>query len=70
MRGWLKCLRKDLGYSQGETAKLLGVSRQSYCFIENGNRQTDMSLSLMVKISEVFNITLDEIKQFELNVKE
>ena len=41
MRSWLKKLREQKSLSQTKMAELLGVSRQSYNFIENYERQTD-----------------------------
>ena len=40
MRSWLKKLREQKSLSQTKMAELLGISRQSYNFIENYERQT------------------------------
>ena len=66
LRVWLKTLRSKRNYSQTVMADKLEMTRQAYCQIENGQRQNDLPLSLMVKISDVFNITLDDIKNYEL----
>ncbi|MEG2764822.1 MAG: helix-turn-helix transcriptional regulator [Acidaminococcaceae bacterium] len=39
MRLWLKAVRESKGWSQTLTVQKLGITRQSYNFIENGERQ-------------------------------
>lgn len=65
MRSWLKKLRQENNYSQAHMAELLGISRQYYGFIENGDRLADLTFSLVIKIAKIFDITLDDIKKFE-----
>lgn len=65
MRIWLKDLRNKKGWTQTETAKRLKMSRQLYNFIENGARQKDMTISLGSKLSDLFNIPLSTIRNFE-----
>ena len=69
MRGWLRTLRVNSNMSQAEVAKALGISRQQYNFVENGERCSDMGLSLMRKISNLFNVSLDQISEYELEVQ-
>lgn len=44
MRTNLKVLRVRHGKTQTEFAKLLGVSRSYYCFVENGTKPPSMKL--------------------------
>lgn len=43
----------------------MDISRQQYGFIESGKRQPDMNLSTAIKLSEIFDITLEEISKLE-----
>ena len=65
MRLWLKKLRESKGLSQQFVADSLGVSQQYYCYIENGERQADLALSTVEKLSKVFGITVEKIIQYE-----
>jgi len=65
MRLWLKELRKQKKLRQGDIAKVLGVTRQQYNFIENGKRQVDMNLPTVSKIADFFDIPLSKIRQHE-----
>ena len=40
---FLPILRAAIGISQGELAKYVGISRQTYCAIEQGKRQMSWS---------------------------
>lgn len=51
--------RTKLNMSQGDLADALGVSRQSVSKWENGNAVPD--LEKLIKMSELFGITLDEL---------
>ena len=50
--------RKD---TQQFVAKKLGISQQYYCYIENGERQTDLALSTVRKLSAIFDVSVEEI---------
>ena len=65
MRKWLKILRKNHKKSQQDMATALGITRQSYAFIEHGERQKDMSISIASKIVDFFNISLSKIRDYE-----
>lgn len=65
MRYWLKSLREQFNYSMSDMAHYMGISRQYYSYIENGERLQDLTFSIAIKISKIFNISLDEIKQLE-----
>ena len=65
MRSWLKKLREQKSLSQTKMAELLGVSRQSYNFIENYERQTDLNLSTASKIYDILGVPLSTIRNYE-----
>lgn len=50
-------LRKSMGMSQLELAKILGVSQQTVSKYENGIREPDNKT--LVKLSEIFNVSTD-----------
>lgn len=54
----IKQLRKKNSYSQQELAKLIGVSRPSFCQIEEG--QKDLTISQARKLAESFGLSLGD----------
>ena len=61
MKRWLKELREKSKLSQLEVAKKLDISESYYCLIENGERQKDLDLSLAIKLSKLFGVSVDYI---------
>ena len=59
MNNRLKVLRAERGWSQGDLAEKLEVSRQSVNAIETG--KYDPSLPLAFRIAELFNLPIEEI---------
>ncbi|MFM5954779.1 MAG: helix-turn-helix transcriptional regulator [Novosphingobium sp.] len=59
MKNRLKVLRAERNWSQQDLAERLGVSRQSVNAIETG--RYDPSLPLAFKISDVFEVAIEEI---------
>lgn len=49
------------GLTQAEMAAKLGFSRQHYARIENGTQEA--SIRFLVKLGELFGITIDEAKE-------
>ena len=49
------------GLTQVEMAAKLGFSRQHYARIENGTQE--VSIRFLVKLGELFGITIDEAKE-------
>lgn len=43
----------------------LGISPNHYSNIENGKRQADLSLSMTVRIADIFGISIEEIVEYE-----
>jgi transcriptional regulator with XRE-family HTH domain len=54
----IKQLRKEKGYSQGELAKLIKVSRPSFSEIEGG--QKELTISQAKKLAEAFGLSLED----------
>ena len=59
MNNRLRVLRATRGWSQGDLAERLGVSRQSVNAIETG--KYDPSLPLAFRIAELFELTIEDI---------
>ena len=57
-------LRTEKGLSQGNLAEMLEVSRQSISKWENNSAAPE--LDKLMKLSEIFNITLDELVKGEI----
>lgn len=64
----LKKERKDKGWSQEELAEKLFVSRQSVSKWENG--QNYPSIEIIIKISDLFGVTIDELLRSDDELKE
>ena len=56
---FIAMLRKELGYTQEDLAKKLNVSNKSISRWENGNTMPD--LSLIPKLCEILNISINEL---------
>lgn len=69
MRNWLKNLRTNKQMSQQSISKLLNISQNYYSNIENGERQKKLDLPLAIKISKIFEVSLDWIIEQEKNKK-
>ena len=63
MNNNLKNLRKIKNVSQNDLANALSVSRQTINSIENG--KFDPSLTLAIKLTKYFNVSIDEIFKYE-----
>ena len=59
MKNHVKKLREDRGWSQGQLAEALEVSRQTVNAIENG--RYDPSLPLAFAIAALFKLHIEEI---------
>lgn len=69
MRDYLKKLRKDKHLTQQNVADSLGISATYYLYIENGERQKDLDLSIVMKLSELFDVTVEWIAEREKEYK-
>lgn len=61
MREYLKKLRESNGYTMQYVADRIGISKQYYQKIEVGDRQQNMNITLAVKLSEIFGVTIENI---------
>ena len=64
-RAWLKEARTKAGMSQAEVAKELGISEAYYSYIEAGERQKNMDITLCAKLSKIFSIEIRQIVELE-----
>lgn len=65
MREYLIEARKKKGLTQQNVADAVGVSRQYYNMIENGERQQQMDITLATKLAEALEMELIDIVQAE-----
>lgn len=66
MREWLKIARVKKNLSMAEMGKRLNISESYYSYIESGERQKNMDISLASKISVILDIPLNEIVKAEM----
>lgn len=59
MKNHVRALRSERGWTQGELAQLLAVSRQTVNAIET--EKYDPSLPLAIKMARLFERTVEEI---------
>ncbi len=67
MREYLRSLRIANNMSQSEIADRINISQQYYSLIETGKRIKSLSVDIVNKFSEVFNISVEEILEYENN---
>ena len=65
MREYLLTLRKEKNLTQKELAQKLDVSESYYNQIENGERQKNMDISLVNRLSLVLEIPITTIIEYE-----
>lgn len=68
-RTYLKKAREELGLTQSDVAKRVGISANYYCDIENGNRQQEMKATLLIELSTVLKIPVNSMPEMEKNKK-
>ncbi|HFK1686565.1 helix-turn-helix transcriptional regulator [Bacillus paranthracis] len=64
----LKKLRESKGFSQEDVAKKIGVTRQAVYKWENDKSYPD--IDNLILLSEMYNVTLDELIKGNQNIKE
>lgn len=64
-REYLALLRTQRNESQQDVADALGISRQYYSLIENGDRQKKMDIALISAIATHFGLSMAEIVKYE-----
>lgn len=65
LREYLVDLREQRNESQQDVADALGISRQYYCMIENGDRQKRMDVTLIAGLANHFGISVAEFVSLE-----
>lgn len=65
MREYLKLMRESRGLSLQDMADKIGISRQYYQLIENGERQKKMDITLVKSIATIFCVPLETIIEQE-----
>lgn len=69
MREYLKNAREKLGLTQADVANKLGIATNYYCDIENGNRQKEMKATLLIELSTILQIPVNEMLTEEKRIK-
>lgn len=65
MRTYLKEMRTAANLTMQEIADKFNISRQYYEMIESGERQRKMDITLIAKISGLFNVPMEKIIEHE-----
>ncbi len=65
MRKWLKEKRTEKVMSQRNVAEKLGMTQQYYNLIENDERKKELDVSLLTKLSNIFEMSIEEIIRLE-----
>ena len=65
MRDWMKHARRAKRLSGEETAMMLEMSVPYYRLIENNQRMPKMTIEMAKKLSDVFDMPLEEIIEWE-----
>lgn len=61
MREWLKTKRTEKGLTMAQMAEKLSITESYYSYIEAGERQKKMDVSLVGKLSAALDIPVEEI---------
>lgn len=65
MRSWLKEQREKHNMTQAQVAKKLDITEGYYSYIESGERQKKMDITLVSKLSTIFDLPIQQIVKFE-----
>lgn len=65
MRTYLIDRRAEKNLTQQDVANQLGISRQYYSAIENGERQKKMEITLVAKLSTILELPISTIIENE-----
>ena len=61
MRDYLKNLRISKDFTQKEVAEGLDISESYYNLIENGERKKELSISFIIKLAGLFNVSITDL---------
>ena len=70
MREYLKAMRSERGLTLQNIADKLGITKQYYRLIENGERQKNMDITLACKIADGMGVSLADIVENERMMNE
>ena len=65
MRDWLKEQREKKGFTMKEMAEKIGISEGYYSYIEAGERQKKMDITLVAKLANIFRLKIQQIVDYE-----
>lgn len=65
MRKWLKEQRVNHSLTQLQVAEKLGITEAYYSYIEKGERQKRMDITLVSKLSKIFSLPIRQIVEWE-----
>lgn len=65
MRSWLKEKRTESGLTMAKMAEKLDITEGYYSLIEAGERQKKMDVALVIKLSAILGIPIDQIADLE-----
>jgi len=65
VRKWLKEKRLESGMTMAQAAEKLSMSESYYAYIEAGERQKKMDISLVSRLSVLFGMPVQQIVDFE-----
>jgi transcriptional regulator with XRE-family HTH domain len=68
MREYLKNLRINSNMTMQDVADAFGITKQYYEMIESGDRQKKMDVTLVAKISSLFNVPIERIAMYEQEI--
>lgn len=70
LREYLKKLRESKGLNQQDMAERIGISKQYYSLIENGDRQKKMDVTLISAIAAILGVPIEQIIEDECRLLE
>lgn len=65
MRSWLKEKRTESGLTMAKMAEKLDITEGYYSLIEAGERQKKMDVALVIKLSAILGIPIEQIADLE-----
>lgn len=65
MRSWLKEKRTESGLTMAKMAEKLNITEGYYSLIEAGERQKKMDVALVIKLSAILGIPIEQIADLE-----
>ena len=70
MRKWLYEARSKSGLTQKQMGEKLDITEAYYSYIESGERQKKLDITLAAKLSGIFGMTIQQIVELESKKEE